>query len=730
MPKYIIEGPDGSAFEVDAPEGATADQVLQHVQTEAAKAPSRPKRTALQTTGDFVGDVVDNILPNWGDELAGGLDAAKAAVTGQPIGEAYRAGQAEFKANQARYDEEHPDLSWVSTLGGMGAGLLLPGGALAKGAGMGAKVLQGAKIGAAYGGLSGAGEGEDLADRADSALQSAVAGAALGGLATPALEGAALAHRWARGKIPGYDGAARGLANVPRAILRKSKLTREERAREVADRTLAQRLGEGHVASGMGQHGPAASPETIAAELERRRDMGVPAMPGDITESLRHTTGWASRGMGPGQRLVRQSLDARKAQEAARVRQHIIDTMGSVTDPLAQIERQATAAKARVAPLYHEAYSQPMVITPEIEAIMGTPAFRDAVPQAHTNIRNAMRDPEALGLHMRPDGTIDPEAMRTLSTEGFDQVVRAMRDNGRAAAGINPNTGQPIHNTNSVHINARAGDLRDQLAAQNDAYGDATRLYADDMAQRGALEAGGRVAALSGYEVNELARSIPETAHESWALGARSALADDATDWGAQHPTGNVAARVRGALGDETKQDAIGRMGGNSGAIRQLQDRLEAEHQGNILWSEARGNSATAGRQAMDGDLNEQIAPAIPTGWKAIAGRALDYAAQKAGGEFRNGVKDRVAQVLTEQDPKAFRGHLDDIAGLAERDAQQAAYRHRNAALLAKAAALNMEPASEDGQVLVNIVEPADGGRPYGQYGRYEENFDAQGNPL
>ncbi|HEX7856245.1 MAG TPA: hypothetical protein VF489_09030 [Sphingobium sp.] len=672
---------------------------------------------------------MDNVLPNWGDELAGGLDAAKAAVTGQPVGEAFRKGQADFKAHQAQYDEEHPGLSWVSTLGGMGAGLLLPGGAVAKGAGMGAKVLQGAKLGAIYGGISGAGEGDDWAERADSAFQSAVAGAALGGLATPALEGAALAHRWARGKVPGYDGATRRLANIPRAVLRKKLLTRQDRAREVADRKLAEQFQEGNIATGMGQHGPAASPETIAAEMERRQTMGVPAMPGDITEPLRNTTSWASRGMGPGQRLVRSALDARKAQEAVRVRQHVIDTMGSVTDPLAQIERQTAAAKDRVAPLYREAYAQPMVITPEIEAIMATPAFQDALPQAYRNIGNAMRDPEALGLRMRPDGTIDPDAVRTLSTEGFDQVIRAMRDNSRAAAGVNPTTGQPVHNTNSVHINARAGDLRDQLGAQNGAYGDAIRLYADDMAQRDALEAGGRVAGLSGHEVNEMARSIPETAMESWALGARSSLADEATGWGAQHPTGNVAGRIRGALGDDTKQEAIGRMTGNNGSVRQLLDRLEAEHQGNILWTEAKGNSATASRQALDGDLNEQLGGAVPTGWKAMAGRALDYAAQKAGGEFRNGVKERVGQVLTEQDPKAFRGHLDDIAGVAAQDAQRAAYRHRNATLLAKAAALNIEPAKEDGQVLVDIGENP-GGRPFGMYGRYEENFDAEGNPL
>ena len=731
----IVELPDGSSVEVptDDPKAAAAAArnywKSQGGSLPAPSASSRPKRDALQTAGDFAGDMIDNILPNWGDELAGSMDAAKAAVTGKPIGEAFERGQAEFKANQARYDKEHPNLAWASTIGGTGASLLLPGGAVVKGAGMGAKVLQGAKIGAAYGALSGAGEGEGLVERGANAVRSGVIGAGLGGTFAPALDGAALAHRWARGKLPGYDGGTRRLANIPRAVLQKKMLTRADRAQEVADRTVGRKLQEGHIATGMGQRGPAASPEAIAAELERRQGMGVPAVPGDITEPLRNTTSWASRGMGPGQQRVREVIDRRKAEEALRVRQHVIDTMGDVTDPLAQIERQTAAAKARVAPLYKEAYAQPVVFTPEIEQLTNTPAFRDALPQAYTNIRNAMRDPEALGLRMQPDGTIDPEAMRGLSAEGFDQVIRAMRDSGRAA--MDKSGFRPMDTTNSVHINSRARDLRGELADQNPAYADANSLYADAMAQRDAMEAGGRIANLSGHEVNEMARAIPETAHESWALGARSALADDASQWGAAHPTGNVAARVRSALGDPTKQEAIGRMSGNTGAVRQLQDRLEAEHQGHILWNEARGNSATAGRQALDADLDQELSSGRISSFRPmeLAGRALDHVGRKVDGEFRNGVKDRVAQVLTEQDAKAFRGHLDDIAGLAERDAQMATYRHRNANLLAKAAGLNIEPTKEDGQVLLDIgANPS--GRPYGVYGRYEDNFDAEGNPL
>jgi hypothetical protein len=140
MPTYIIDTPDGSSYEVDAPDGITEDEALRWAKAEIAKleTPAKASRTGLQTAGDFFGDVVDNVLPNWGDELLGGIPAAIGSLgTDEGMGAAFDRGQAEFKANQAQYDEDHPNLAWASTLGGMGAGLLLPGGAAVKGAGMG-----------------------------------------------------------------------------------------------------------------------------------------------------------------------------------------------------------------------------------------------------------------------------------------------------------------------------------------------------------------------------------------------------------------------------------------------------------------------------------------------------------------------------------------------------------------------------------------------------------------
>lgn len=725
LSKFVVKGPDGSTYNVTAPEGTTPAQALARVKAQATKATPKPKatpapRSGWQTTGDFFGDVVDNVLPNWGDELTGGMDAIGAVATGKPVGEAYSEGKKTFRRNQAQYDRDHPNLAWASTIAGVGGGLVLPGGAALKGASLGAKALQGAKIGAAYGALSGAGEGDGIVERGANALRSGVIGAGGGAIATPLALGAARGGRVLRNSVPGLDAGMRQLARVPRAVMGLPKAQPQARAVAQGDRMAANAMNDGHIQRGMGDNGPAASPQAIAAEVESRQALNVPAIPGDVTQPMHSLTSWASRGMGRGQTLVRERLDARKAQEAARVRQHVIETTGPVSDPILQMEQHMARAKTEAAPKYEEAYAQPMTLTPDIQGIMKTPAFADAVPQAIRNIRNAQRDPEAMGLRLVPNpepGTmapdmphvITPKGMlvldKNLSTEGFDQVVRAMRDNGRSA--MNTTGFRPVDTTNSVHINNRARDLRSALADQNPAYADVTSQYADDLAQRDAFTAGQDVGKVTGHEINAQARSMPESAQPAWAIGARTAMADEASQFGAQYPTGDTARAVDKMLGDQPKRDAIGSMMGNDGALSDLSQRLEAEHQGNILWREVNGNSKTASRQSLDADLDAATgANAASLNPKSWVPGIINHLADKANGKFRNAVKDRVSQIVTESDPKSIEDLMAQIVATAEKDADFAQLLHRSGIVAAKGYSQNIEPV------------------------RADDNYDAEGNPL
>jgi hypothetical protein len=719
-----IRLPNGEEIEIATDDPKQAAAVAKNIwaKRQAASEPTKKPHTNAfrefvgEGVGAGIGNIMDNVLPNWGDEVAG-LGALLGAYTGsgRDPKTAFADGQREFREQQEAYKAAHPVTSKATAVTGFGLGLAAPTG----------RVAQGGAAGAGYGAASGAGEGNGIVDRATNAARSASIGGAFGAAAAPVMDGAMWLGRQARQNIPGVDQAVTALSNVPRAILQRvgigaGRIQPGQRAQEQADRILHREMNRGNIQRGMGQPGPAANPDAILTEVQNRQALGVPAMPGDVTEPMRNLTSWSSRGMGPGQTRVVQALDARKASEANRVRQHVIDEFGPVGDPLLQVEQHMQRAREQAAPMYRAAYNEPMVVNDEIASIMRTPAFQEAIPNAVRNIRNAQRDPMELGFRLHSDGTIT--AAETLSTEGFDQVIRAMRDNGRAAAEVNPLTGRVNNTTDSVHINARAGDLRQQLAAQNPAYREVTERYADDMAQRDAFQRGQDISSLTGHEINAQRRAMPENAQGSWSIGARTALADQASEFGAKYPTGDTAANLRKALGDDVKQQAIGEMTGNTGAVRGLQDRLEAEHQGNILWKDVQGNSKTASRQQLDADLDEAASGRLSNlSARGMLTGVINFIGDRASSQFRNDVKARIAEVATETNPATVQELMAEIAQRAQRDREFADLLHRAGVIGTKGYAVNIEPARPDGQVIVGYGQNEDGST-YPMYGRPDEN--------
>lgn len=709
MPTFSVTSPDGTKFKVNAPEGATQAQVLRYAQQHHTSSVKPSTNGPGGTPVAFVGNILDNVLPNWGDEIAGAARLIGAYTgSGRDPKTAYESGRQDFLAQQKRYKDEHPALNVATAGAGMGLGLVVPAGRLARGAGMGARIAHGAAVGAGFGALSGAGEGNTLADRAGNAGNGALVGGTVGAALAPLTSAAVSVARRAR-NLPGVDQAMRFVQNVPRSVMGLPPIGPGQRAVEQADRMMAQHMDRGNIQAGHGQQGPAASPQAIQAEVERRAATGVPAMPGDVTEPMRNLTSWASRGMGPGQTRVREAIAARKAAEASRVRQYVIDTMGPVGDPIAQVERHVRDAKQRVAPLYEQAYAQPMTVTPDIQSIMATPAFRRALPQAHENILNAQGDPNAMGLRLVPhtEGVnlppnvphmVTPEGVYVLndglSTEGFDQVIRAMRDSARSAM---DNRGPvPVHTTNSVHIGNRARDLGGLLAEQNEPYRLAIDSYGSDMAQRDAMIAGQDVRKLTGHEITAQHRSMPDEAAEPWSIGARTALADSASAYGAAHATGDTAQHIRAALGDDIKQDALGQMIGNTGAVRDLSDRLESERQGNLLWRDVEGNSRTAHHQAYDAEMNAAVAGPSSFSVRGVMAGVVNHIASLGATEFRNGVKDRISRLATETNPENVRDLMTAIGNQAQRDRDFADYLHRAGVISLKPYDANIAPPNEN----------------------------------
>lgn len=77
-------------------------------------------------------------------------------------------------------------------------------------------------------------------------------------------------------------------------------------------------------------------------------------------------------------------------------------------------------------------------------------------------------------------------------------------------------------------------------------------------------------------------------------------MADKSSRYAAANPNGDGAGHLRSILGDDVKQDALGQITGNTGAVRNLNDRLDAEQQAHGVWQEAQRNAVTR-RETTDG---------------------------------------------------------------------------------------------------------------------------------
>lgn len=729
--KYEVQGPDGATYEVEAPEGATEAMIVAQVakavgqpvdltdfglsDAEAAAVasgkPPRRANTALENISSGAQEVLDGVLPGAGRFMAG-VGGAIGNTLAAPLSDkvdwnplaAFKEEQDASDGTKEQFEDEHPDIANTAWGAGLVGSLALPQAQVFRGSriasGMGNAALNGAGYGALSGLLNDSGDG-----RLANAGMGALAGSVIGGVAPPLLHGAGAVTSAARRNIPGIDAAARGIQNIPRRFSGAPLAQEGDAAAAQAERILGDELGDATIATGMGTGNAPATPTNMMDEVGRRQSLGVPAMPADVTEKGRRITSWALQGQGPMATRARNMLMQRQAQSASRIRNHLGTELGPAVDPIQEAETISRRASAAAEPDYRRAYAQgsPMVITEELQALMRRPAFQRAIPQAYENIQNRGGNPEALGFVMGRNGiTLSPQP----NFEAFDQVVRTLNK------GIKRNefTGRPILDNESGAINDVMLDLDGYLKRSNGAYADAKGNFADEMAVKDALRRGQDVSNLTGDEIASQLRTMPDHAQEAWMAGARTSLANDATQAGLK-PTANVAQRTRQSIGlsgagshaapgDPRKLQAIETMSGRPGVMNRLDDRLEAEDQAFKTFSESFGNSKTQPRQAMD---------------EALSGQALDVASRAARGDwagavasvlfkgnprgtlrFKRQVQDRIAEVMTATAPGDVRGAMQAIMQRAQTDAEFAHLLNEASIRPAKIAAIHAAAQSTD----------------------------------
>lgn len=211
MPTFEITGPNGAVFAVDAPEGATEEQVMAFAKQQMGKAQSASYESGRNEGNPISRGVLSAMQGptfGFGDELYGAAAGALGAVTGgKPFKEGYKDARDYARGVQDQYREEFPVGSVVTQLmtsapsialnplgkaGGSALAQIAPKAAAwmnpaTKLTGVGQNTLRAGISGAGYGAVSGAGESraETAGGVATDALKSAAVGGTLGAVAQP-----------------------------------------------------------------------------------------------------------------------------------------------------------------------------------------------------------------------------------------------------------------------------------------------------------------------------------------------------------------------------------------------------------------------------------------------------------------------------------------------------------------------------------------------------------------
>lgn len=641
MATYEITGPDGKTVELQAPEGATPDQINAKIAEIKSNwsAVSGPKTSAI---GAFLTGV--------GQAAFGGGDEAEAAI------------RAAFDPNRT-YDEVLPEVRQrvddsakehpLAYYGGqIGASLAIPGAvaraglspvARAAGTGLANTVRAGAVEGAAYGAAYGAGTSEG---GVQSRLEGAAGGTILGGL----LGGAAPVA------IGGITAAARPVRNAVNAVVNPEA----EAARRVQQQLQSDAASHAVADNLLGYNNPAIREEAAnliasgrAGQEIRNIDMGGQGMRA-LARSAANNSPEAREVLS---RMTNNRFEGQSNRVADFVRglippQNLAGPVGDASAARGAIRSYARGANNRNYELARQAGDRP-IWSPTLERLTGSPMVRQAMQRAaRTGQDRAIAEGYGAfnpGVAFDESGMISfargPNGVPTYpNLQYWDYVKRELDDlAGEAGTG----------GAGGAQGNARtlARQLREELDSIVPEYARARGTAAMYFDAEDALEAGQVFARPGRHDINEVRRivqAMPEGEQRRFTEGFVSELLGNIERTGDRR---NILGRLASSTAERQKLDiALGPQ-----RARELEAFLYIEQLMDLPRA-AMGNSTTArqlvelglaggsGMLASGGDLSD------PTTW--IVGALTRYGIANGRQVIDQRMARRIAEMLVSQDPQ------------------------------------------------------------------------------
>lgn len=530
---------------------------------------------------------------------------------GSTFGQAFDANMDLQRRTNAADDQVNPIPSFVGDVGGLLAGGFGVNSAL-RGAGAGGLVSRtgGVAGDAIYGTTLGGMENGWKGAATNGA--SAVGGGVLGRYVVGPTIGAALASRPGQAVVNTVGRGGNALANAGRGLIGRGPQRYQPRQLPASlprgSRAVANRL-----------------PDDAAAQLRQADAMGLPLAIGDLSPELQALTGSVVRKSPDARTLAERTLRPRFLGQADRAREQIARNFGPIDNPNEVSDRLLETARQNAGPLYDAFRRQPARTSDELQAMLATPAGRQALQNARGIAANEGRDPNALGFDLDELGQV--VLRRDPSPETLDLVKRGLDDVVSGSA--NPLTGR---------IETDAGraveGLRRRYVAEVDRlypqYAPARAAYAGPAGERAALQTGRDMARAAPRDIQARMGSMSPTQQEQFRLGQRVAMSD-AVD--RARMTTNPYQSIWG--GTEARNRAATVFGDQPAA--NFHRAYEIEDNMGRTFNEALGGSATQPRAAADEAFDSMV------GNVADAGGALMFGGgglQEIGRNLARGVRD------------------------------------------------------------------------------------------
>lgn len=639
MARIRITGPDGRTVVLNAPDGASNEQIQQKInalKTQwGAPSPEVTETGAPQVSrAESLGrGALQGVTFGFGDELYGAGAGAVDWLQGEGFN--YQKNRDEVRAANEAAQKANPG---TYLIGEIGAGVAMPfgaaglaarGGRLAQAARttgfapelaagtVGGRAVQGARMGAAYGGAYGLGTSneETVGGNIGETLKGVASGAVLGGVASPVIDAAAAIARPIRN-------AGMGAINPRRAAAEKYA---ENAARDVGGSATPGEVAQAiDVTNARAQRAGRIDPQTRLMDVGGENTKGLMRqafdMPNDRSQS------------------VKRMLDSRQDRQWRDIERALAQTVGDPEAHAQAVGDIITRRGQQAAQNFEQAFAVDTPMTDRLRAVLERPTMREL---HQLTSRRLADEGAAIGLENRT------RQLHRIKLEIDSQIGAARR---AQATGQRPQAGWDLRTLQTLK--------RDLLAAiDNPAYRQALDNYAGESAMINAAEDGFENALrMAPEEIRPLIEGMTAGEQAMWRSGAARAIAG-------RIERGNVTNDLVEKLfsSPDMKRRMLSIWPDRASLLR-FRRVLEAKRSQSSTRKALQGNSKTSANLARASEAGEPMRAAV-TAAQAATGRIepLMNAIGRVGNRF-SGLTPATANALLEIGSRpAAQGLNDDV---------------------------------------------------------------------